>query len=106
MNIPWMLVVLGLTALGAIFVEPKSIIWLIIATPALIVIVPTLFPLADRKINRTIDAAKDRRRQVDRARSAKPSDPTAGLSFPTDDAAGTLAVVDEPSEPTSPRHID
>lgn len=103
MKVPWLLYALGLTVLGFVIFDPIQLAWLVFAGPVLIVLVPVGFPPVERRLNRAVDEGLARRRRNKETRRARriASDPTAGLSFPRDDASGGLSVneADAKSEP-------
>lgn len=94
MRFPWLLAASGLALLVFAVVDPSVLAWLVLGAPLLLVVVPTAFPPLERRINRRIDRAIERRKQTQQARHSKPSDPTAGLSYPSDDASGRLTVTE------------
>lgn len=101
MRFPWLLAASGLTLLVVAVFDPSALAWFVLGAPLLLVLVPTAFPPLERRIDRRIDRAIERRKQTHQARHSKPSDPTAGLSYPSDDSSGRLSVA-EPGPKDAP----
>ncbi len=100
MKVPWLLYALGLTTLGFLIFDPIQLLWLVVASPILIVLVPVIFPPVERRLNRAIDQGRARRRQMKETHEARTvaGAPTAGLSFPPDDLSGGLSVDEADAE--------
>ena len=102
MRVPWLLAASGLTLVVFAVIDPSVLGWFVLGAPLLLVLVPTAFPPLERRINRRIDRAIEHRRQTHQARHSKPSDPSAGLSYPSDDSSGRLAITGPESDSERP----
>ncbi|MCC6624831.1 MAG: hypothetical protein IT385_26515 [Deltaproteobacteria bacterium] len=95
---PWLLILFGVAVVVAGALDPDLFFWFLLLVPAWLVLVPLLFPPAERKIAKAVDTARARRDVRVKVAGGRPGDPTAGLSLTDDDHAGGLALA-EPAEP-------